>query len=73
MILVAVSLDPFHVQEAAIEIPLWEWHLPDDAAVIARDLMRDNIFVWRGKVQHLRLDPSDLPFGIWRIAPHKSG
>ena len=73
MILVAVSLDPFHVQEAAIEIPLWEWHLPDDAAVIAHDLMRDDIFVWRDKVQHLRLDPSDLPFGIWRIAPHKSG
>ena len=29
MILVAVSLDPFHVQEATIEVPLWEWGLPD--------------------------------------------
>ena len=32
MILVAVSLDPFHAQEATIEVPLWEWSLPDDAA-----------------------------------------
>ena len=31
MILVAVSLDPHGVQETAIEIPLWEWGLPDDA------------------------------------------
>ena len=25
VILVAVSLDPFHAQEATIELPLWEW------------------------------------------------
>ena len=31
MILVAVSLDPFHVQETTIEVPLWEWQLPDTA------------------------------------------
>ena len=36
MILVAVSLDPFHAQEATIEVPLWEWQLPDDALVDGR-------------------------------------
>ena len=41
MILVAVSLDPFHVQEATIEVPLWEWKLPDNGAVTVQDLMRD--------------------------------
>ena len=35
MILVAVSLDPHSVQEAAVEVPLWEWGLPDDAALAA--------------------------------------
>ena len=30
-ILVAVNLDPFHVQEVTIEVPLWEWQLPDHA------------------------------------------
>jgi starch synthase (maltosyl-transferring) len=69
MILVAVSLDPHGVQEAAFEVPLWEWHLPDDGAVEVEDLMRGHRFVWQGKIQHLRLDPAELPFAIWRISP----
>ena len=73
MILVAVSLDPHGVQEAAFEVPLWEWKLPDDGAVEVEDLMRGRRFVWQGKIQHLRLDPADLPFAIWRIAPLEVG
>jgi starch synthase (maltosyl-transferring) len=69
MILVAVSLDPHNAQEAAIEIPLWEWGLEDHAALAATDLMRGNRFVWTGKNQRIRLDPTDLPFAIWQIAP----
>jgi starch synthase (maltosyl-transferring) len=69
MILVAVSLDPFHPQEATIEVPLWEWNLPDSASVTVRDLMRDVTSAWHGKLQRIRLDPADLPFAIWRITP----
>ena len=69
MILVAVSLDPHHVQEAPFEVPLWEWKLPDNGSVEVEDLMRGSRFVWQGKVQRVRLDPADLPFAIWRIAP----
>jgi starch synthase (maltosyl-transferring) len=69
MILVAVSLDPHHVQEAPFEVPLWEWKLPDNGAVEVEDLMRGSRFVWQGKMQRVRLDPADLPFAIWRIAP----
>jgi starch synthase (maltosyl-transferring) len=72
-ILVAVSLDPFHVQEATIEVPLWEWQLPDDATVTVHDLMRETKFVWSGKLQRIRLDPVELPFAIWRIAPRAGG
>jgi starch synthase (maltosyl-transferring) len=70
MILIAISLDPFHVQEAMIEVPLWEWNLPDSGIVTVHDLMRGNSFVWNGKLQQIRLDPTDLPFAIWRITPH---
>jgi starch synthase (maltosyl-transferring) len=70
IILVAVSLDPFHAQEATIEVPLWEWKLSDDPAAAVRDLMRDVDLIWRGKLQRIRLDPADLPFAIWRITPH---
>jgi starch synthase (maltosyl-transferring) len=69
MILVAVSLDPHAAQEAAIEIPLWEWNLPDHAALAATDLLRNHGFVWNGKQQRVRLDPADLPFVIWQITP----
>lgn len=69
MILVAVSLDPHHAQEASFEVPLWEWKLPDNGSVEVEDLMRGSRFAWHGKVQRVRLDPADLPFAIWRIAP----
>ena len=49
MILVAVSLDPHSVQEAAFEMPLWEWKLPDNGALEVEDLMRGQRFTWHGK------------------------
>ena len=67
MVLVAVSLDPHIAQEAAIEMPLWEFGLGDQAAISVTDLMRGDSFMWYGKYQHIRLDPSDLPFRIWRL------
>jgi starch synthase (maltosyl-transferring) len=70
LIMAAVSLDPFHVQEATIEVPLWEWQLSDDASVTVHDLMRDTAATWHGKLQRIRLDPADLPFALWRISPH---
>jgi starch synthase (maltosyl-transferring) len=73
MILVAVSLDPFQVREATIEIPLWEWQLPDNGTVRVHDLMRNTTFDWHGKLQRIRLDPAELPFAIWRIAPLSGG
>jgi starch synthase (maltosyl-transferring) len=69
MILVAVSLDPHNVQEAGIEIPLWEWGLADHESLTATDLMRGHSFVWHGKQQRVRLDPDELPFCIWQVTP----
>lgn len=68
MILVAVSLDPHAAQEAGFELPLWEWRLPDDGALTVDDLVRGGGSVWRGKHQHLRLEPA-MPFAIWRLSP----
>lgn len=69
IILVAVNLDPFNVRSAAIEVPLWEFGLPDHASVAVEELMRGHRFAWHGKSQTIRLDPSEIPFSIWRIAP----
>ncbi|MDH1263511.1 alpha-1,4-glucan--maltose-1-phosphate maltosyltransferase [Pseudomonas sp. GD03944] len=66
-ILVAISLDPQHPQEAHFELPLWELGLPDDADLEGEDLMNGHRWTWHGKVQWMRIDPWHLPFGIWRI------
>lgn len=69
VVLVAISLDPEGVQEADFEIPLWEWQLPDSASLVCHDLLRGDRAVWNGKIQHVRLDPHDVPYAIWQVSP----
>lgn len=68
IILVAINLDPFASQSAAIEVPLWEFGLPDHASLAVEDLMRGHRFLWHGKAQTIALDPREIPFSIWRIS-----
>src|SRR5262249_28615188 len=69
MVLVAVSFDPHNVQQATFELPLWEWKLPDHGSLFVEDMMREQSAFWTGKLQRVRLDPSDLPFAVWRVSP----
>ena len=66
-LLVAVNLDPRRAIETELEVPLWRFGLPDEAWIGAEDLMRAQSLIFYGKRQRLRLDPSDLPFAIWRL------
>ncbi len=68
-VLVAINLDPFEAQEGPFELPLWEFELPDDAALHVEDLMSGHRWTWHGKWQSMRLEPLHLPFAIWRIHP----
>ena len=58
---------PSRAIETDIEIPLWRFGLPDEAAIGAEDLMRAQSLTFHGKRQRVRLDPDDLPFAIWRL------
>lgn len=71
VLLVAISLDPRNVRESDIELPLWEWGLPDHGALAAEDLMHGHRFDWHGKHQRVRLDPHTLPFALWRVTPRR--
>jgi starch synthase (maltosyl-transferring) len=73
LILVAVTLDPFHPQEVTFELPFERLGLGTDDTVEVRDLLRDNQFSWTGALQRLRLDPHDTPFAIWRLSPGDGG
>jgi len=72
-IVVAINLDPLLVHEAVIEIPTWKFGLPDDGVLEAEDMMRGNSFQLHGKRQHVRLDPHELPFHIWRLRHAPAG
>jgi starch synthase (maltosyl-transferring) len=66
-VLFAVNLDPAHPQGAPIEVPLWEFGLPDHAAIDGVDLVTGNAFRWEGKAQHVWLTPDDRPYAIWSL------
>jgi starch synthase (maltosyl-transferring) len=68
VLLVAVSLDPHHPQEADIELPLWKFGLSDHDSLGVEDLVRQHRFTWTGKYQRIRLEPGEIPFSIWRIS-----
>ncbi|HEY0844264.1 MAG TPA: maltotransferase domain-containing protein [Noviherbaspirillum sp.] len=67
VVLVAINLDPFAAHEATLELPLWEFGLPDDGVLDVDDLINGAHLNWHGKLQHLRLDPFVCPYAIWRI------
>ncbi len=68
VLLIAVSLDPHNAQSAAIELPLWEWRLPDQATLACEDLLHDVRFTLASKWQRVNLTP-DAPCTIWRARP----
>ncbi len=67
VLLIAISLDPHAPQGADVELPFWRFGLSDHAALELTDLMRGHRFTLAGKYQRIHLDPSDLPFAIWRV------
>ncbi len=66
-VLFAVNLDPDNPQGADIDVPLWEFGLPDDAGIEATDLVTGEDFVWQGKHQHVWLTPHERPYAIWAL------
>ena len=68
-LLVMANMDYRRPQEASFEVPLWEFGLPDDASIEVEDLLAGHSFTWHGKIQHIRLDPTESPVRIWRLRP----
>ena len=66
VLLIAISLDPRNAQSAAVELPLWQFDLPDHGTLYVEDLLHETRFQWHGKNQVLHLNPG-APYGIWRV------
>jgi starch synthase (maltosyl-transferring) len=68
-VLCAVNLDPHSGQGANFEVPLWEFGLPDEAAIGVANLITGERFTWQGKIQNIWLDPAEKPYAIWLLNP----
>lgn len=68
IVLVAISLDPHAARAGTLELPLWQWGLPDDGVVHLEDLANDRRFALSGKHHRIELTP-ERPFLVWKVLP----
>jgi starch synthase (maltosyl-transferring) len=68
VILVAANMDPFHPQEAAIQVPLDYVAVADGDPYAAQDLLTGQTETWSALWRHIRLDPAFNPAAIWRLS-----
>jgi starch synthase (maltosyl-transferring) len=66
IILVIVSLDPFHAQDAFIDVPVEEFGWIEGQAFQVHDLLNDERYLWSGRRNFVRLTP-DKPAHIFRV------
>ena len=67
LLLVAVNLDPFALQTAAVEWPLWEYGLAWDADYVVEDLLTGERWTWHGARNYVELDPAVRVAHIFRV------
>ena len=60
-ILVAVNIDPHHVQETMVHVPIHEMGIDDDEPYVVHDLLTGARYQWRGVRNYVRLDPAYQP------------
>lgn len=68
VVIVAVSLDPRGWQSGTLDLPLWQWGLPDDSVLRLQDLFEGRHFQLKGRHHRIDLSP-DRPFVIWGLLP----
>jgi starch synthase (maltosyl-transferring) len=67
VLLMAVNLDPFHMQHGFIRVPLADWGLGADSVVDVVDLLSGEHYHWRGEWNYVRLDPGVRPAHILHV------
>jgi len=66
ILLIAVSLDPFHAQETFIHVPVEQFGWMESQTYQAHDLLHDERYLWSGHRQFIRLTP-EKPAHIFRV------
>jgi starch synthase (maltosyl-transferring) len=66
ILLVVVSLDPFHAQDAFIQVPIEHFGWVEGQAFQVHDLLNDERYLWSERRNFVRLTP-DKPAHIFRV------
>jgi starch synthase (maltosyl-transferring) len=67
VILVAVNLDPFKVQDSMVSVPIDELGIAPDQSYHVLDLMTDIAYQWKGKRNYVKLDPKVGPAHVFLV------
>ncbi len=62
-----VNLDPFHVQDSLVHLPLAEFGLKADELFQAHDLLHDERYLWRGPTNYVKLEPDGKMAHVFKI------
>jgi starch synthase (maltosyl-transferring) len=73
LLVIAISLDPFAPQEGDFEVSPASLGLEADTDLRAEDLIAGGHAPWRTGWRRLRLDPTVLPYALWRVRPIAEG
>jgi len=66
-ILVAVNLDPHHVQSGWLDLDLAALGIEPDQPFQAHDLLTDARYLWHGGRSFVQLDPGSVPAHVFRL------
>jgi len=67
VIIVAVNLDPHHVQSGWIELDLAALGLDDSTPYQVHDLLSDQRYQWHGRRNYVMLDPQRMPAHVLKL------
>ncbi|MGD8374909.1 MAG: alpha-1,4-glucan--maltose-1-phosphate maltosyltransferase [Acidobacteriota bacterium] len=67
IILVVVNLDPHHVHDGWIEVPVDELDIDPRQSYQVHDLLGEGRYLWHGSRNYVRLDPASSPAQIFRL------
>jgi starch synthase (maltosyl-transferring) len=68
-LLVAVNLDPHRAHATIVHVPLDAMGIGADEPFEVEDLVTGACYVWRGARNYVRLDPTQEPAHVLRVAP----
>jgi len=66
-VLTVVNLDPHNPQAGWLELPVEELGLAEDRAYQMHDLLSGARYLWHGRRNYVRLDPSQSPAHVFRL------